>query len=690
MNEVSFDWLLKTLPESSAVPSLTSRITVASRPVPFIAPTLFIQEPWLPGEVILVQASAAVGKSTIARYLSNTLGLPLLDLSRVPVSTGSLKALISDVSPAALAEFHGGTLPVVIDAMDEGRLLSGETGLESFLETMCELLMADRQVNEKPKLLILGRYDSIDIARASIQIYAPEVRISTVEVGFFTRKTAWELIEASAKLETDEHSAYRRHPLPAHALIDAYFAAIASALGLTTEALWDSPDGRAFAGYAPVLSAMGSLLAKIDNFAEVTKRLQATGAQEAWDVIETVLQTILEREQRKLADQLAGQVVQPLPASTYDPLEQLTLLAQFTDKAPLSGSGRVALPLQDKAKYYSMVERHLPEHPFLRHGELSNVVLASQVFAHAIHADVFKSSDVGRNSNISRQPFLWRSIRTRLKSNSLIDGRYLGTILNSLWNDPLHKSTKVNARPADDGTTRILIADYRGEQVEFYATSPCHLQGVLRDCDMEISGTLTFEGASPSDVDSTLHTHGAVVVVAEAVDVGVREVVFGDSTWFEAAVLTLRGRVELRMKAGAKVGWGGAFAANYPWNRFESEVQAPYQVDARDELSRFIDECWRRIPDGAVITLESDYNATDANWMRWAHRSYGRIFPRIMKALVATGAASESPFSAAGSAKLKLHFSTTWSQLRKGLLAGESADAHIQDILDELKRVARM
>jgi hypothetical protein len=115
-------------------PGQTGRLIIAEPPRPFVAPRLDI-----PGtdpsvirkEIIFIEASAAVGKSTLAQQLSATLKAPILDLAKVPVSAGSLYTLLTDLEAADLcdpvAAFHEGKVPVMIDALDEGSLLSSET-----------------------------------------------------------------------------------------------------------------------------------------------------------------------------------------------------------------------------------------------------------------------------------------------------------------------------------------------------------------------------------------------------------------------------------------------------------------------------------------------------------------------------------------------------------------------------------
>ncbi|MGH6705029.1 MAG: hypothetical protein ACRECG_16735, partial [Bradyrhizobium sp.] len=107
----------------------TGDFFVAEPPRPFVAPRLDIpgQDPAIiRKEIIFIEASAAVGKSTLARQVSATLQAPILDLAKVPVSTGSIRTLLTGLEAAdnsdPVAAFHEGRIPVIIDALDEGRL----------------------------------------------------------------------------------------------------------------------------------------------------------------------------------------------------------------------------------------------------------------------------------------------------------------------------------------------------------------------------------------------------------------------------------------------------------------------------------------------------------------------------------------------------------------------------------------
>ena len=109
-------------------------------------------------DILLFSASAAVGKSTFAKALSATSGVPLLDLSKVLVSTDSLRGIISaEMGDMAPGNFQHGQFSLVIDALDEGRIVSGDNNFYEFLCTTIQFLQeCPGAKSTGPKLLLLG------------------------------------------------------------------------------------------------------------------------------------------------------------------------------------------------------------------------------------------------------------------------------------------------------------------------------------------------------------------------------------------------------------------------------------------------------------------------------------------------------------------------------------------------------
>lgn len=188
MTELKFSELAAIL----AVPSHTAtgtKLRVADNPVPFVPPVFTIEDTDALEhcEVIFIRASAAVGKSTLARGLSAARKISILDLAKTPVATGSLVGVLNDFqgSTPAIAAFHAGKLPVIVDALDEGRLNSGDNGLFSFIETSADLILQNR-TNKVAKLVMLGRPEAISYA----ELYLSDKGVASaiLDVGFFDEK----------------------------------------------------------------------------------------------------------------------------------------------------------------------------------------------------------------------------------------------------------------------------------------------------------------------------------------------------------------------------------------------------------------------------------------------------------------------------------------------------------------------
>jgi hypothetical protein len=697
MTEISLDTLMAAIgcpAHSPIVGDHQQHLFVAERPVPFVAPTFEMPNGnnSLDAEVVFVEASAAIGKTTIAKFMSAVLNVSILDLSKVPVATGSFKALIQElkgqnIATDSVSAFHAGRCPIIIDAMDEGRLLSGDTGIESFLETTAQFLESDRSVTSKAKLIIFGRFESIDLARTLIEIISPEVTLVTVQVGFFGQVAAWELIEAYAALAAkgNPEANYLGREAAAKQVISAYFDAIESALGLAKGTLWVDEQGKAFAGYAPVLAAVGSLLALMDNYIVVTNRLQRTGDQEAWAVIEAVLNEILIREQGKVREPLRKQYQPALPEQVYDAEEQMALLAQFVQHQPLEGAKRVILPSVEMVKYQDMIQRHLPDHPFVRQGEFSNAVLGSVVLARAVYNGRPISSE--HLARCSRQPFLWRSFSSKLEASVLVDGIYAGHIMNSFWSDPLsdkESPESIYIRPAEADSAAISI-QRRKDNVHFDITLPLSFYGQLKNSDIDVGGAIILHGVGAPGAGKRFTINGPVTLIADRVEIAADSVKLEGDIWLEGYQLISPPNLRL-LRNGAKVGWGGEFARQFPWNREAATLPAPYALGPADRLSMLVAECAIRYPAGITLTLNTDFTPVrDDPQTRWTTRYFGEAFPKLIGLMHKYNLASSDQIGGAGFAKIRVRFSTNWNTFVRAL-EDSKQELLPQAFIDEARR----
>lgn len=680
---IAFSYLTDAVAQSKHTVPSHSKFVIADAPSPFASPTLRATGETtgsaLAAEVIIVDASAAVGKSTLAKHLSATRAAPLLDLSKVPVSTGTLTALLADLVGAdPLGAFHAGEITIVVDALDEGRLLSTDTGFDSFILTIGELLARDRTVTTRPKLVLLGRPESTAIARTGLLLGCGSVVTSSLEVDYFAELEARNLIDAYAASSAEKNAVYHEHREPAKRVVQAYFDAIEGALNLEKGMLWQDARGRAFAGYAPVLAALGFLLAKTEKFIEVENQLRQTGARRAWGVLETVLHGILTREREKLCKQLAGHVASAVPSEAYDAVEQLTHLSAYVHGRKLARSPRVGFTGADLAQYESMVNRQVGEHPFIKDREFANPVVASLVLANAVERDLLRDADRGRLGQASRQPFLWRSMSARLGEQTLLDGRYLGFLLNSLWNDPVVPGSEVSVWTRSDDSTLVHVRE-RGSQtpIVFSIALPAMLYARARDCDVDVEGRLLLEGmAWPPGGRRVFEISGNTSLVADELVVESDRLSLAGDVWIEAESASSdpssSTTLDIHAVAGLSIGWGESIRGRFPWNQCPATRTKRPEGDHRDVLTRLLGECALRLA-GKVLTLSPQYTVAEDNRMRWAARDFPEAFPRLIRLMHEHGLAHDRSTETGGAMKVLVSFTCPWSDLEDALL---HPDAH--------------
>jgi len=703
MTRLSLERLAEAI-SSPATLELSSgaRLKVPSAPQPFIPPKLLTGKSTsgdpLAAEVIIISSPAAVGKSTVATFLASAYRIPLLNLAQVHVSTNALVGLlVTDVinPPNAVEAVHKGQLTVVVDALDEGRLLSGDANFEAFLETTWELLLHDRSVTNRPKLVLFGRDIAAGIVDLSLEVYGNDISVSWLKLDFFDRDEATAVVEAHA-VETARRDGRRwSSSAPARDVIYAFFDAIEAALKLQEGALWQDPQGRAFAGYAPVLAAIGSLLSREPNPARLKNAVQQAGAERAWDVIARVAEAILEREQEeKVRPQLAREISGDVPSEAYDVREQLTYLTQLAHGKPIKVTGRVPLTGRDAEAYRRMIDQHLPEHPFLQQGQLVNAVLASVVLAHAVGEDLLRDVDLVTLREASRQPFLWRSVQRLLErdQSEWLAGYYVGCVLNSLWNDSIVEGVRVSARPSteDSDVARIVIHESRGVEWSINALHPLELYEQIRDCDFHLESSTIWQGHDGKQGFPSFDIRGDVLFLVDSdLDIRASSVRIDGEVRVMADSLLQQATMGVALTPKSKVWWGGQFADTYPWNDYSSTLEPPIETREPGELELLVRRCATQMPRGPSIILQRNYYPTDDRRMAWVEREFSpQKFAQLIRLMVEHGFARAEPLQASGpDPKVRIHFNITWEGLLRALRSPRPEDSDLADFVTEARRL---
>ena len=658
-------------------PAGKSNLLVPPAPDPYVSPNLQIIEGSLDlAEVVTISAPAAVGKSVTAQHLAATTRAPLLDLATVPVGKDSLRGLLSGYSSSpgrAIEAFHRGQLPVIVDALDEGALLSGVPALEAFVESAAAFVREGRRTPGRVKLLILGRDDSVRYRSNLVFELTSDVPVCSVRLDFFERPAAMNLIPlyAARELERlhdnhhiDEGTRNRRqHALtgqPMRDLIEAHFEPIEYALGIAEGELWDDEKGRAFAGYAPVLSSIGILLAEVDNPPRLASRLRQAGTNEAWRVIATVMDDVLEREKRKLAERIDDTAI--ISGDPYAPDEQLQYLTDLFHGRPLklvdTLSFRDAAAARDYEVKVGQISR---EHPFVKDSAMTNDVLGSRVLAYAVMNDRV-GPDLGLLKAISRQPFLWRFVRGDISriaqipdaEDPLIDGRYLGCILASYWNDPAEPDGRkaiVSEIPRGDaqGLVQVTVNADTAHEISLRIMPPISFYARLQDCIIEtdyvpvsIEGTVARTQSSSSGTDayaaSAFAFRGDVSLITPNLSYSCDAAILErcddrpGSLWLEADDVNVSAtNPAFDVDDGSEYGWGGAIADSRPWAYLsDATLTGPHEAST---LIHLIYECQKRVRNRIVV--ESAYAIPrDDPSLNWARRDYDHVFKLFLRRLV--------------------------------------------------------
>lgn len=600
----------------------------------------------LESDVVFVQAPAAVGKSITANYIASTNGVPMLDLARVPVGTDSLRGMIGN--DAALEAFRKGDLPIIVDSVDEGRIVSGDQSFEQFLSSTGALL-ATSENHGRPKIVFFGRPESAEIAEIAIGL-DEEVSLCKIELDYFDKHSALDLINKSAARSIDEDpraDATKKHRMkeslyraPMNELKDTYFNAIAQALDLSDHELWTNKIGRSFAGYAPVLSTLAIMIAGSSNPHIDKQNLESKNEDEAWGVVSNVLGMVMEREQQKLKEHLKADF-QDLPDSAYSTDEQLSYLDQLVRGTQIAFAGNFSFRRDgDERRYMDQVSVVLSDHPFVRNGKAANDVLGAAIGAHAILNGQEDSSAEGRHDfgAISRKPFLWRHLRERLP-DTVIDGGALGYLLNSYFSDPLNMSaSKVIMRDSDDGGVSVIFIE-NNDNIKVDVIPPVVLFQGARGVNIDIDTKVVIDGPrfvfsktnsiSCGDLEfrpGTVWIHGELFIYPSG------NLFFGDP-------------IHIRKEGVTNISLSEKFSGTqWPIQYVDKWVsQAPRSSIAGHDVLDFISYLKSQPNRAVVVTREYALSKTEKN-RQWK-RAYNRAFPyskRLLGAMVDLGHAETS------------------------------------------------
>jgi hypothetical protein len=273
----------------------------------------------------------------------------------------------------------------------------------------------------------------------------------------------------------------------------------------------------------------------------------------------------------------------------------------------------------------------------------------------------------------------------RLNGDALIDGRYTGLILNSLWNDPIQPESNIEIRSESSGEAVVHIPVDNRKALTVRTVPPISFYAQLKRCNADIDGDIRLVGDGPQSA-TVFYVRGETTTICSAMEIIADQIRFDGSAWFEAEEISFPPRIRIHVVNGTKIGWGGQFATHYPWNDVSPSLPPPYGIIADDPLSVLVRECAWRLASAGSLTLNPDLSVpVDDRRVNWIRRQFAREFPLLVNLMIEHKLASSESMEASGKGKIRLRLACTWADLRDALDNPERAP-HLENFVREARR----
>ncbi|MSJ21891.1 hypothetical protein GKF31_26310, partial [Escherichia coli] len=376
--------------------------------------------------VILISAPGAVGKSVLARELSNKTGSIYLDLSKASSIAGNyvIGGLANkDILPA----WNSGAVGLIIDSLDEARLRVTQDSFEDFL-----LDVSNVSKKNKNPIIIFGRVGIIEEAWLILsEIH--DINCPVFDIDFFNESEATYFIEKNlVKLSETQRQEYRHLSSSISVHSQVYKSSIRGVVDELKEI--SGAESTRFFGYAPVLEAVSKVIGTIKNPSKIFEEMRDILSGE---MLLSICKAVLSREQSKLTQQLPEKF-DSIKEELYSIDEQLNRLAcRLFDIPTIDSMSMLSGDLI--ALYNDAVESMLPQHPFLdgTGRKVASSVFEACILSHALMSENESISNAAKNYCLrgvsTPNPFLFDFfVESRGEhGNSKVNSAYIGVLFDS-------------------------------------------------------------------------------------------------------------------------------------------------------------------------------------------------------------------------------------------------------------------
>jgi hypothetical protein len=328
-------------------------------------------------KILIVAAPGAVGKSSFARHLGQTVNFAIVDLAQTsPLGGNFFKGgLANAFGLDALSAAAAGSIGLIVDALDEAQLRAGPQGYEAGLHDLATVAASATGL----PAVMFGR--ALAAEDAYLLLSAAGFSACLFQIEFFDEPRAAQYLLSKlpivARRNASVQAAFQTH--------HRAFNHLASATRMRLTAVQGGNEPR-FAGYAPVLDAICEFTLESEEL-NPQARLGNLGSTSQIELIRDITSSILDREQKKLLAQFLQQhpeVTADVASGLYLPDEQLgrvgsVLFGGPTPKPPTLSDSTL------QTAYMDMVAQLAPQHPFLSGSSgPANLVFAGYVVVWAL------------------------------------------------------------------------------------------------------------------------------------------------------------------------------------------------------------------------------------------------------------------------------------------------------------------
>lgn len=372
--------------------------------VPYIEPTFSkLDFPTEKPAILLVTAMGASGKTTTARSLSASTGLPILDLAKhKPVGDNTLTGILTSAYEIerigeVLHGLRSGTHGVIIDGIDEARSKTTEKAFEAFLDDVIERSRGACSTT----IVIFGRSQVLIDTWCYLSDKGSDVGVMQIDP--FNLQQAKAYIDSLAA--------------PSNSCSSNYEQArdnVLSKLGVAFSGSVSTPQDSflAFLGYPPVLDAVATLLKKERNYYKIRQALDDVGRTEMEvHLLLWIAHYLLDRDHSDKAipnfinpilSEMPTEKAQSLSEYLYDRDEQCARVLCFSLGLPFPRKVISDLALNDR--YEQAVAVWCPDHPFLTDTSIRNPVFAAVAVTHCALSCYPEYRDLAQRYTAIHQP----------------------------------------------------------------------------------------------------------------------------------------------------------------------------------------------------------------------------------------------------------------------------------------------